>query len=647
MFNSNLLPKTKKKIKRRKEEKAIAGSFKELTDFVTIRDGFIKAIKKYGANERGESVRLPGWYVELLSAIADFRIGVTYTTGCSQLGKTLGHTNLVCYCMEQLELNPLWAYDLQASLNIQVPSNFRPVAEAWLEKAGKPGSKGAKNNTIYQVGTATTQFTYVSTSDANRDKQGKAAAGGIAVGVSRDILFKEERSQYPLGAADPLRRRLDAGRIPTKPERELGTPGGGAGIEAEIDLADCYFYPHFECQECGKRAPLHPKGSLLKKFQLEHPILGKKEVYLSESGRPVKWFCHNENDPINTAYFGCPHCEAEITTEAREKAWYQCLYTGITLKEYLNQLPSNQLPTKRHKIGICISPLLRIEAVNTAAEIIEEGLTTFNTADWQQQRLGLPSEQGTNRITLELLKSAIASPVPDRKPDVSIGGIDAGRAEHWLWKMNCYLPENAGDLKIEQIMEQTIREVTFADGVTKTSLEEMVADLDYGLVDNEPDRDWATYFIGRNNFEMANQKPGLRDAARKVMVIDGGIESPCWDIRNEKFLKSVLNGFVLALNSYSLYRLPASWDRYLSTLKSDRNPLKHLMAVSFAPNTGKWERPINHVDDIYFAAMFAEAAFYLWLTEQWNIDDGISIGVLQEVRSRDVSRRSSNPYFYV
>lgn len=48
---------------------------------------FVEAISRYGCNERGEALKLRGWYLEYLEFIGDFRISVTYTDGCSQLGK--------------------------------------------------------------------------------------------------------------------------------------------------------------------------------------------------------------------------------------------------------------------------------------------------------------------------------------------------------------------------------------------------------------------------------------------------------------------------------------------------------------------------------------------------------------------------------
>ncbi|MCC5622700.1 hypothetical protein [Nostoc sp. CHAB 5715] len=135
----------------------------------------------------------------------------------------------------------------------------------------------AQNLKTFQVMGATTQFTYVSVSKKRESDDGRASAGGVNVGFSADVLIKEERSQYPPGAGDPLNRRLDAARLPSRPIRELGTPGSGNGVEAEIKAADYHFYPHYTCPYCEAIAPLHPKGCLLK------PVGSK---YLSPSGRP-------------------------------------------------------------------------------------------------------------------------------------------------------------------------------------------------------------------------------------------------------------------------------------------------------------------------------------------------------------------------
>ena len=283
------------------------------------------------------------------------------------------------------------------------------------------------------------------------------------------------------------------------------------------------------------------------------------------------------------------------------------------LKQFLSQLPLG-IPPKRQKIGITISALLKITQTNRAAEIIDEGLDTQNTADWQQQMLGLQSEAGTNSISLDMIRACIGVSVPTKQPDFTLGGLDCGRNGHWLTKVRYYLPANFRQMKLPEVIEKTIRQIYYASIVDKNSLLNLIGDLDYGIVDNEPDRDWATNFCRNTVFEMADQKPGLKNAIEKGKVVDGGVYSRCWNIRQEKFQKFVLNGFLLtAEDGCTLYRMTSSFSQYLGNLKSDRNFFRYLMAVSQDPSAGRWIRPDNNIDDLFFSLMFCEAAFYIKL----------------------------------
>lgn len=571
-----------------------------------IKDGFVElcyqqggkpfviAVEKWGVNERGDRLTLLPWHKEYIELVGDFRVAETLTSGAAQVGKTLIHTLLLCYCITEGGLSTIWAYDQERSLNIQVPSNFRPVIKAWLKirNVQTKLGEGTQNNTIFQVKGATAQFVYVSTSKLREQEEGKAAAGSVAVGVSRDILFKEERSQYPPGAGDPLNRRLDAGRLPSRPIRELGTPASGNGIEAEIVNADYHFYPHYRCPHCGEELPLHPKGCLLKPT-------GKK--YLSPSGRPLDWFSKN-----GEAYFGCSNCGDHIPDETRKQAWFRCLKTGIDLRDFLSSLPQG-VPYKRIKAGIVLSPLLRIRQTNLAQEIINEGLSTLNTDDWQQQGLGEPSETSYTGVTLEVLKSAIALPPPPGKPEFTLAGIDQGRSEYWLWKCAYHLPTDWRSLPIAQVIEQSRRHVLFGGDVMKGEIPDLIDDVDYGIIDNEPDISAAADFCSNTCLEMADQQSSQLDAVKEGVVREGGNEHKCWKLRNEKFLKTVLYGFLMGK-----YHLPSEWEQWIGK-PTERSPLVHLTAPSFDPSTGKWKRPKNHVDDLYYAAMFCEVAFYIHL----------------------------------
>jgi hypothetical protein len=587
-----LSPKTRKKIQLKPTTAKLSSSSIERFYKIGGKD-FVKAITEYGYNERGEKLRLLPWNLEYAEFLGDFRISWELTSGSSQIGKTLYNTLLLCYCLTE-GLSAVWAYDQQNSRDIQVNANFRPVVRYWLKakKIEIKRSQGSQNNSLFQVKGAEAQFMYVSTSRKTEGNEG-AAAGSNVVGVSRDILFKEERSQYPLGAGDPLNRRLDAGKLPSRPHREVGTPGSGNGIEAEIETAQYKFYPHYTCSVCGKTAPLHPKGCLLK------PKDGR---YLSLSGRPIDW--HQKN---GEAYFGCSHCGAEIPQTAREKALFRCLKTGVSLREFLDSLPKG-VPNKRIKAGIVLSPLLRIRETNAAEEIIQEGLTTFNTDDWQQQGLGEPSESNFTGVTLEMLKKAIATQEDFNRPaDLTLCGIDQGRAEYWLWKCKYFLPIDWRKQPIATVIDQAKRKVVFAGDIMKSEVVEHTNDCDFGLIDNEPDISAASGLAEVTCLNLADQQSKLLDAVREGIVREGGNEHPCWKIRNDKFLKAVLNAFL-----EERYILPPEWDKWLG-MATERSPLVHLTAPSFDPSSGRWKRPKNHIDDLYYAAMFCEAAFYIKL----------------------------------
>lgn len=565
---------------------------------------FVAAVEKYGVNERGDRLTLHPWHKELYELVGDVRLAEVLTTGASQIGKTLANTSFLCYCLVEGGLSTLWSYDQERSLNIQVPSNFRPIIKTWLKAKGIKTKLGedTQNNTIYQVKGATAQFVYVSTSKI-KEGGGGAAAGGIAVGVSRDILFKEERSQYPPGADAPLDRRLDAGRLPSRPIRQIGTKGSGLGIEVEIETADLDFHPHAKCPGCKSEFNLTPLGCLLKVVSEKNGRI----KYLSETGRPVDWYFHNSQDAIASAYFACPHCEEEIPQNTRtKKAWFRCIKTGVDLRSFLDSLPTGY-PKRRYKVGICLSPLLRETEYNLAEEIIREGSETYNTPDWQQQRLGIVSESGSTNVTLEMLKGAITLSPPLGTPEFTLTGIDQGRNEYWLWKCAYYLPVDWRTLPIAQVIEQSRRHVLFGGDVMKGEVPSFITDVDFGVIDNEPDISAAAELCSNTCLEMADQQSSQMDAVREGLVREGGNEHKCWKLRNEKFLKDVLHGFLM-----NKYHLPSDWQMWIGK-PTERSPLVHLTAPSFDPTTGKWKRPKNHVDDLYYAAMFCEVAFYIHL----------------------------------
>jgi hypothetical protein len=592
---------------------------------------FVDRVKKYGCTEKGDKLRLPTWYEEYLLAIGDFRLSHVLTTGPAQNGKTMGHTLLMADCLTTGKLNSAWFYDSRTNLDQNVPMQFHPVMEFWIAHMQEDGIRFRRGrdrtiNTRYQVDQANAIFSYVSTSRPSIRDMGRAAAGGAAVSFQADWMVLEERSQYPPGAADPLPRRLDASMLPSRPIRELGTPGGGQGIEAALEDCDRYFYPHYECEQCHQVQPLDPKGCLLIPTTVRDALGRPKTSYLSESGRPIHWFHSDDHHPIDSAYFGCAYCGHAIADEQRYSAEFRCRQTGERLRDFLDSLPAG-VPEKNWKVAVHLSPLTRETRTNLAAEIIQSGLDASTTEDWQQQRLGHPSETQAASITMSMLREAMTAPKPERKPDYTLAGVDVGRSEDWFIAIDFFLPQGWQRMKPAEIMEKTIRSVRFASGIVRDRIPKLLKEYSvaYGLIDNEPSRESSMRICRGTVLEMADQIAYLDDIAVEGVVEDGGMEARCWMIRNEKFMGQVLEGFLLkAPDGYPLYRLPIDWERWIGN-PSENSPLRHLSGPYRDPD-GQWRRGKGNVDDLYFATVFVEAAFYIKLLKPRRYYGGASAG---------------------
>ena len=577
----------------------------------------VESVRQYGVNEKGEPIRLSGWFEEVLLLLGDFRIAETHTSGSAQIGKTLAHTMLLCHCLTEGNLNAMWAYDMQKSRDIQVKANFWPVIEGrdgasgWIGKKGiqKKTGGASQNINVYQVAGGEVQFPYVST---NKAKQGRAAASGTNVGVSRDLIIKEERSQYAPGAGDVLNRRLDASRIPTRPIRNNGTPASGLGIEADIKNAPLHFYPHCTCPKCDRSVPLDPFGSLLKPAIATLENGEQVKQYLSDSGRPLDWFRHDDMRPTKTAYFGCPYCEGVLTNEARSLAWYQCLKTGQTLREYLNALPSG-VPEDRQEAAIEISPLLRVEATNTAADIIRAGLNQVNTDDWCQQRLGKPSESGGTGITIRQLQAAIARAIPECEPDVTLAGMDVGRSGDVLMIADIWLPAGWEELPLMQVKEKALRRVKFCKVVNRTETPALLEHhgVRFGLLDGEPDIPAADLLGKETVMVAADQKTTMGSAqVEKATRMASGEKYRYWKINQKDFQNDVLMTY-----SKGLVSLSGEWEKHLALFEAEDSPVRHLLAMKRDPETRIWQRPADRQDHTFFSQMFLEAAFTIWLMD--------------------------------
>ncbi len=296
---------------------------------------FVEAVRRHGVNERGIPIKLTRWYSELLELIGDLRVHEIYVSGCAQAGKTLSINSFLCYCITVLRLSTITFFDQQRTRDRNVPLQFKPLIDKWVQNLDLGSQVISNSNTIFKIGSNQGVFSFANTARTTTAREGLAVVSSAAAGVTADILFTDERSQFLPGTAATLPRRLDASQLPSKPQRNSGTPGAGKGIEESMSKCDYQFYPHITCRHCGLEQPLHPCGCLIRpvtQYKSGKPI----EVYFGESGRPLKWMCHDDNDPIKTAYFGCRECLEEIPTEDRQNAYYKCTKTGILLRDFLD-----------------------------------------------------------------------------------------------------------------------------------------------------------------------------------------------------------------------------------------------------------------------------------------------------------------------
>jgi len=598
-------------------------------DFLSVynSDRFVEAVLKHAKNEKEKPIRVNGWFRQYLRFLGDFRIATKAIPGCQQSGKSLGCSLLLSFCAIELGLVMLYTYDSQGARDTQVKRNLQPILSQWENSRFIEKRRNLSDNLeIWESQSGgIVQFLYSSVNSASKNvasRKGLANAGGKNVGYQADGLIDEERSQSPPGARDPFKRRtVESTLKPHPPHVILGTPGGGLGIEYELQKIEHHFAPYYDCPECGVRKPLHPKGCLLKPVM--KTVAGEEvDTWFTESGKPIEWFYHDQSRPEATAYVGCSECGHELDEEIRTNAIYrECRFDiGLnivqdidrSLDEFLDSLPDGA-PTDHLSAALWISPLTRDG--NPAPSIIREGNTSANTSDWQQQNLGITSEVGASGISVEQMRKAIGLKLPEREPDVRLASLDQGRQEDWLWITDIWLPERWQTMKIPEILDKAIRGVVFGEAVNRTAIIPTlnVFTPGYGLMDNEPDIPDAVNISRNTIFELADQA-GNKCDIDKVKRETSGLSYDLWIIRQKDFQDRVANGFVLAADDgLPLYRLPKRWEKWIPLIGNEQSPITHMTSMQKDPETRLWIRPDNHVDDHFFAAMFMEAALAVWL----------------------------------
>jgi len=578
---------------------------------------FISDLEQWGTNEKGEPLRIRPWTREYCRFLSDIRLKEKYVSGCAQSGKSLFCIMFYLWLVVEAQLNALYVFAEVSVKDKMLDIQMKPILRYWLDKKGikLKAKDNVQNKQVIQVKSGNGILGAAGT--RNRNNEGRAAASSNIVSFSTDLALCDERSQYVHGAIDPIYRRLDASRLSTQPIILTGTPGSGNGIEAEIDRADHYFYPHTYCPHCGEESSLHPLGNLLKPKTVINEAGEEETSWFSESGKPDNWFYKDENDPIGTAYFACNHCGRELDQESRINSHFTCLYTGKRLTDFLDNLDAND--TKNWKCGINISPLLRESSKNVAADIINSGLIASNVADYHQQRLGIPSQETSGNLTIDDIKRCIYAPDPEFhrfQESFVLAGIDTGRSFDYLVVIEYVLPLGWEAMEPEEVIEKTCRLMLFGGAINRSETKQVLDyyEVEHGLIDNEPDRTTSAQLAKDYGFDMADQKENQSDDVKRLSVLDGGQQFDCWGLRTGKFMRQVKNSYLLKYSDgYPLMRLPPTWENWLNN-PIETSPIRHMTSVTYDGESGKWIRPNDHNDDTFFANMFCEASFYLKLT---------------------------------
>jgi hypothetical protein len=595
---------------------------------------FIECVQNRAVNERGHKIQISFWFAQYLRFLGDFRIATKVIPGAQQSGKTLGSSLVLAYCAIELGFQMLYTYDSQGARDTQVKRNLQPILSGW-ESAKFNSKRGdlADNLEIWQSQSGgTVQFLYSSVNAAAQNvksRQGLASAGGKNVGFRSDGLIDEERSQSPPGARDPFKRRTVRSTLaPYPPHIILGTPGAGLGVEYEMQNIDHHFAPYYDCPHCKAQKPLHPKGCLL--IPSEAEINGEKILnWFTESGKPLQWHHHDPQRPESTAFVACSECGGELLDEDRSRAVYRKCRFDISmnivqdleqsLDEFLEALPKGR-PVDHISVGFWISPLLQEET--PAPSIIREGNKSKNTADWQQQNLGITSESGTDGLTLEDVHRAIGATVPNRPHDVMLAGIDQGRKEDWIWISRIWLPSRWREMTIGEVIENAIRGVVLASDIGRLHIVNTLDEygVDFGMMDGEPDVSEAVDISKESCLELADQIKPPKDDIEKTERVTEGRTYKIYKIRQKDFQDNLVNAFKMRSekDGLPLYRLPLSMERWIPLVGADRSPITHLTSMQRDPETRKWVRPLDKNDDIFFAGMMMEAALRVWLGINMN-----------------------------
>jgi hypothetical protein len=603
-------------------------------------DEFIFELKKFGVNEFGDRIRWNSPILEeSLRLFADLRINEVFLSGSAQLNKTFCAAQTAAWMSQRAGMRVMWAFAKCRQIDALVPTQHKPLLMHWAQKVNgvtKFTNEHQTSNSQFSVGNGSIKFVHVNSNTT----EGGAAAGTSIVSNTVDLCIMEETSQAQQSEIAPLYKRLLAGRLKSRPMRQIGTPGSGNGVELPISKADFEFWPHAECSCCGKMASLHPFGALFQSEKIRADDGSVLEKWAFDDGMPRKWFHTDSSDPVGSAFVGCVHCGKEISDEARYQSTYICIRTKMTIKEFLEVYVPEHWEKENIRVGAWIGCLTRVRA-GIATDIME-ALSPEGLSDFYEQTLGIPSSASQNSITSQSIINALERPlftpqryshlreVPEalegqaeavndtsRFKTVRAVGIDQGRSAYFGAVVEAVYDSH---LPPAQMFSTAKFNIIALECFPSFATAEFIAKYEgtIGLIDNEPSISAAARLCAETGLHLADQQAKQKDDYLIKSVQDGGEQFECVKINYRKFARFIFSAF--AGSSVNMNR---EYMRFLGAKDNEPgNVFRHLTGVSWDSEEGAVVRDKAKIDDLFFALVFSFAAISVYMVDPNQVSLG-------------------------
>ena len=416
-------------------------------------DLFLKWVKRYYRTWSGEPLRWDDPFAEqLFSLIGNPWIVTLYAEKPAQVGWTEAIISFTAFIVAEIRSPMGFGVEKALKLGDIVGPRIRaafdhcePIQKLkgrYKESVGREDTD-TKQRQLSVGGVPLTCF-YASTvsggkvdPSAHRDRQASSSISSFPA----DVMTCDEIELWISGALDIAKKRQEACTLPTKVFRAGSTPGQVGGIVDNLMASSKYLFQwQVKCPECGAASFLDAFGSLLQPVTSVDESGVEEQKYLDIRGRPLKWFCRDEKQPVETAYIGCRHCKAELAKKTISAGEFICRNTGVSMKELCDRAIQKQEPVN-DAVAVRLPKLAT--ALFDPVERIRILLATKNPADEVQQGLGKPVSIGGGRINLDFILGAVGKSLPLDSLDWEqkiIVGCDQGQAANFLVAVKYWLP---------------------------------------------------------------------------------------------------------------------------------------------------------------------------------------------------------------